>query len=176
MNLLTNDNPLVLWQETIKTAEERCDVKLNHELESYLISLLNDYTNKPEITRQIFAMSLLNAHQAEDQIRHHSFQQVGDHCLIYAGLFPQAANKKLVKISYFVDMGRSAYISISNGTNDLFKLLSLQFVILMDVLQCIRPHPGLLPIEAFEQWSEVGSQRAFRILTEYAQHRGLPKF
>lgn len=83
--------------------------------------------------------------------------------------------KKLVKISYFVDLGRSAYTSISYDTNNLFKLLAFQFVGLMDVLQSIRPHPDLLPLEAYEQWQEVGSQRALKILREYTNNGALPK-
>lgn len=148
MNLLTNDNVPKLWQDTIRHAEDRCSVLLDRELEAYLVSLLVQYTHKPEIVKQAFAVAFLEAQKMRDN---NSLQQVGDQCLLFAGLFPHAAEKKLVKISYFVDLGRSAYTSISNRTNDLFASLAYQFVLLMDVLQSIRPHPDLLPLEAYEQ-------------------------
>lgn len=172
MNLLTNDNALILWQDTVKHAEEICAVSLQQELESYLVSLLVHYSRKPEVAKQVFAATFLEAMHAHDN---HSLQQMGDQCLLFAGLFPRAAEKKLVKISYFVDLGRSAYTSISTKTNDLFGSLAFQFVVLMDVLQSIRPQPNLLPLEAYEQWNEVGSQRALKILREYTKNNCLPK-
>lgn len=173
MNLLTNDNALILWQDTIKQAEDQCAVSLHDELEKYLVSLLVHYSQKPELTKQVFSSAFLQAQHAHDM---YALRQMGDKCLLFAGLFPRAAERKLVKISFFVDLGRSAYTSISIKTNDLFGSLAYQFVVLMDVLQSIRPHPDLLPLEAYEQWNEVGSQRALRILREYTRNNSLPKY
>lgn len=172
MKLLTNKSSTILWHEVIRGAESRCSVALHDELETYLISLLIRYTNKPEVAKQIFATAFLKAMQAREMERYASLQHVGDQCLLFAGLFPHVAEKRHVKISYFVDLGKSAYSGISQKTNDLFSSLSIQFVVLMDVLQCIRPTPDLLPLEAYDQWNEVGSQRALNLLKEYA--RGLP--
>lgn len=172
MKLITNDNPLALWQDTIKEAEHQCSILLKEEIESYLVSLLMHYARKPEMAKQILAVSFLEGQGARDS---HTLKQMGDQCLLFAGLFPHAAESKLVKISYFVDLGRSAYISVSSTANDIFSKLAFQFVILMDVLQSIRPHPDLMPLEAYEQWHELGSQRALRILREYSLYSGLPK-
>lgn len=167
MSLLINKSSLALWYEVVKTAENRCSVALQDELEAYLISLLIRYINKPEIAKQIFATAFLKAMQLRKIERNISLQHLGDQCLLFAGLFPHVAEKHHVKVSYFVDIGQSAYIEISNTTNDLFSSLALQFVALMDVLQSIRPSPDLLPLEAYDQWNEVGSQYALRILKEY---------
>lgn len=169
---LINEDASVLWQDTVKTAEQRCSVALKDDLESYLVALLIHYTREPAIVHRLFASAFLTAKQSNDA---HSLQQVGDQCLIYAGLFPHAVERKMVKISYFVNLGQSAYIAVSRKTNDIFSSLSIQFVTLMDILQSIRPNPDLLPMEAYDQWSEVGSLRAFRILKEYTSYRGLPK-
>jgi hypothetical protein len=165
--LLTNKSSLGLWHEVVQGAEKRCQVALEDKLESYLISLLVQYTNRPEVVRQIFAEAFLKALQLHEIERNSSLQNVGDQCLLFAGLFPHAAKRRQVKISYFVDLGQSAYAGISKRTNDLFSSLALQFVVLMDVLQSIRPTSDLLPLEAYEQWNEVGSQRALKILKEY---------
>jgi hypothetical protein len=159
----------VLWQEVIKNAESRCAVTLKVELESYLISMLVRHTDKPHLSKQVFATAFLEALQLNEHQRHLSLQQVGDQCLLFAGLFPLAAEKRLVKISYFVNLGQSAYSAISQRTNDLFGSLAFQFVVLMDVLQSIRSTPDLLPLQAYEQWTEVGSQRALQILRKYTK-------
>lgn len=167
MNLLTGATP-ILWQDLVKLAEDRCSVTLEHEVEAYLVTLLSRYTNKPEVAKQILATAFLKALNANKPQRELSLQDVGDQCLLFAGLFPRVTQKRLVKVSYFVDLGRSAYASISNKTNDIYDLLALQFVVLMDVLQSLREPPHhLMPIEAYELWQEVGSHRALKILQEY---------
>lgn len=172
MTLIINDSSLILWHEVIKTAENRCSISLNDDLEAYLISLLIRYSNKPEVAQQIFAKAYLEALQKRSNQRNESLQTVGDKCLLYAGLFPHHAEKRHVKITYFVDLGRSAYAGISKTANDLYWALALQFVALMDVLQSIRQSPELLPIEAYEQWDKLGSKRAFQVLQSYT--RGIP--
>lgn len=172
MALLIGETSVLLWHEVIKSAEHRCSITLNDELEAYLISLLMRYSNKPEVAQQIFAKSYLEALQHHDKQRNISLQHVGDQCLLYAGLFPQQAEKRHVKITYFVDLGRAAYTAISRTANDLYFVLSLQFVALMDVLQSIPEQPVLKPLAAYEQWDQLGSQRAFQLLQAYT--KGLP--
>lgn len=168
MGLLTNATPLALWQDVIKKAENRCLVTLKEELEAYLAALLIRYTNKPDLLKQIVATAFIEAlQQQHENQRIMQLQHVGDQCLLFSGLFPRIAEKRHVKLSYFVELGRSSYAAISNKTNDLYGLLAIEFVVLMDVLQSIRQYPDLLPLEAYDQWLEVGSQRAFKILSEY---------
>ncbi len=161
-----------LWQEVIQHAESRCAVRLNQQVESYLISMLIRHMDKPELCKQVFAIAFLEALQLQSHQRHLSLQEIGDQCLIYAGLFPLAAEMRHVKISYFVNLGQSAYGNISRTGNDLFASLALDFVVLMDVLQSTRPFHDLLPLQAYEQWHELGSQRAFKILQEYTRKGG----
>jgi len=169
MALLINVNPVTLWYDVIKDAEGQCAITLNEELEVYLISLLIRYTDKPEVAQQIFAKKFLEGFEQREKQRHFHLQNVGDQCLLYAGLFPRHAQKRHVKITYFVDLGRSAYANVSRVTNDLYSTLSFQFVVLMDVLQSIRQPPDLLPLEAYEQWNELRSKRALGILQSYTQ-------
>ena len=169
MNLVTSETSVgSLWQGVVKNAEDRCSVALKTELEAYLVSLLIRYTNKPEVAKQVFATAFLKAMQLRDRERDTSLQHVGDQCLLFAGLFPHSAAKRHVKIAYFVDIGRSAYGAISRKANDLFGSLAIQFVVLMDVLQSIPEHSELLPLEAYDQWNELGSQRALQALNEYS--------
>lgn len=172
MALLINETSLILWHEVIKTAEDRCSIVLNDDLEAYLTSLLIRYSNKPEVAQQIFAKAYLEALQQRDNQRNVSLQNVGDQCLLFAGLFPHHAEKRHVKITYFVDLGRTAYAAISKTANDLYWVLALQFVALMDVLQSIRESPQLLPLDAYEQWDKLGSKRALQILQSYS--KGMP--
>jgi hypothetical protein len=101
-----------------------------------------------------------------DQLRN-----IGDQCLLLSGLYPKRAEKRLVRVSYYVDVGRSAYHHISDcmqqAVADLYRQLAEGFIQLMDVLQAIREFnaPVLEPIQMLELWSDTGSQAAFERLS-----------
>jgi len=172
MKLLVSATPVSLWQEIIHEAEETCDVILQEELEAYLVFLLVRYTTKPDIAKNLMAAQFLQGIEFNKKERELALQNVGDNCLLFSGLFPGIAEKRLVKISYFTNMGRTAYATISEKSNDIYSSLSQQFVSLMDVLQSVRlysdQYPDLLPIQAYDLWNETGSQRALKVLRQYS--------
>lgn len=69
-------------------------------------------------------------------------KDVGDKSLLFCGLFPGMAQRRRVSLEYFIDMGKSAYLSISElhekHESDLFHQLSDQFINLHHVLQAMR--------------------------------------
>jgi hypothetical protein len=173
MKLLMNSTSLALWHDIIQDAEDSCSLILKEEIEAYIAFLLMRYTEKPEIVKQIMASEFLYSQGLwRPAERENKLQEVGDKCLIFSGLFPQLAAKRLVKISYFVKLGQSAYSTISKTDSDLYSLLAKQFVPIMDVIQSLRQDkesfPGLLPLEAYELWNETGSQRALSVLKKYS--------
>lgn len=172
MSLLTNANPINLWREIIQEAQASCAVSLQNELESYLVFMLVRFTDKPEIIEQTIATQFLTGLNTRLKQHETTFQTIGDTCLIFSGLFPGIAEKRLVKISYFIGLGQSAYTVASRTSNDVYNGLAQQFVLLMDILQSIRhssDYPDLLPLQAYELWNESGSQRALRVLQQYTQ-------
>lgn len=174
MNIVTNTTSTALWQEVIHEAEQACSVALKEEIEAYLVFLLMRYINKPEFVKQIIASEFLQSLELSSIQREVALREVGDKCLLFAGLFPSIAKKRLVRQSYFVKLGQAAYIGVSKKNNDLYDHLSNQFVSLMDILQSIRQYtkkcPDLLPLEAYELWNETGSQRALTILKQYTSN------
>lgn len=171
MQILHNSTSTALWHDIIHEAETQCDIKLKEELESYLVFLMIRYTSKSDIISKIVAADFLLGMGYQRTQRQQALQEVGDNCLIYSGLFPKMAEKRLVHISYFVKIGQSSYANISRNRGDLYEKLANQFVSLMDVLQALRQYsskyPDLLPLEAYELWSETGSQRSFNMLKKY---------
>ncbi len=102
-------------------------------------------------------------------------QDVADKCLLFSGLFPGRAKKCRVRISYFVDLGQSAYATLSSShastSSELFIHLAENFVVLMDVLFAMRQledkAPLLEPIEAQELFADTGSEQARKNLEKY---------
>jgi hypothetical protein len=96
-------------------------------------------------------------------------RDVGDHSLLFSGLFPQLAEHRLVSISYFINLGRSAYMQLSGllecGWALVYGHLSEAFVVLVDILHAMREldsHPVLTPIQAMELWQDSGSRHCYQ--------------
>ena len=173
MKVIVNSTPIALWQHVIQEAECACNVSLPHDLEAYVVMLMLRYMDKPQIAQEILATKLLEGLNQSVRKREASLLEVGDTCLLFSGLFPGLAAKKLVKISYFINLGRGAYTTVSKGGNDLYAMLATQFVAIMDILQTIGQNaahsPELMPLQAYDLWNESGSRRALKILKQYTQ-------
>lgn len=170
--LVLNPTQLSQWHALISEAQENTASSLDEELESYLIFLLIRFTTKADIAERFLALDYLESLQKYGKQRSNKLKDVGDHCLLFSGLFPQIAKQRRVKISYFVDLGRSAYRELSSNSEqhfDLFNELAHRFVLLMDVLQAIRKldanHPTLEPLHAYDLWTDTGSQQALNTLS-----------
>jgi len=160
------------WHALVSEAEAASGCILDQDIESYLVFLLMRYTNKPHMISRVLGLDYLQAGSANKRVHHDKLRDVGDHCLLFSGLFPQHAEKRMVKISYFVDLGRVAYHQMAELTSTLmgetYANLSREFVSLMDILQTMRTVRGrgvpLAPMHAFELWQDTGSQHAFKTI------------
>lgn len=169
MSKIVLESAAASWQKLVLEAEARCQMPLNEDLESYLVFLLMRHTEKPEITSNIMAMDYLESLAANGQNQQDKLRDVGDQCLIFSGLFPKIAERRLVKISYYANIGVSAYHSLADTCRtqlqEFYHLLAEEFVRLMDILQVIRTmnsaNEALSPIEAIELWGDTGSKQAF---------------
>lgn len=162
------------WQKLVQEAEVLCDYQLGEELESYLVFLLMRFLEKPDFTSKIMALDYLHGLISEGQLQQDRLRDVGDHCLLFSGLFPKIAERRRVKISYYVGMGRSAYSHLAETCREklceFYHALSEAFVKLMDILQAIRSmgghHQVLTPLEALELWGDTQSQIALKTLRQ----------
>jgi len=162
------------WHNLVSEAQQTAGVSLNEELESYLVFMLMRYTDRPEMAASILALDYLAGSNALGKVRHERMRDVGDQCLLYSGLFPERAERRRVRVSYYVDLGRSAYHTAAGATqqalSQLFIGLASQFVLIMDTLQAMRGISGdgrpLTPILAFELWQDTGSKQAQKNLAD----------
>ena len=160
------------WLSLVNEAESAAELHLDEEMQSYLVFLLMRFTERPELAAGILAVEYLESMQSPGRIGRDQLRNVGDKCLLYSGLFPERAERRRVKISYFVDLGRSAYRQLSDrmehGAAAMYHQLADAFVSLMDILQTMRtlgnPDRQLGPFHAFELWRDTGSRAALATL------------
>ncbi len=169
------------WQALVAEAAQRCDCRLDEDLESYLVFLLMRFIKRPDLAGRRMAMEYLHSLRVTGQLQLDQLRDVGDQCLLFSGFYPRLAERRLVRVAYFVDLGRSAYglaaERIRHAGSDLYAALASGFVGLMDVLQAMRALPGepaLDALAAMELWQDTGSRAARRQLERLTGATPLP--
>ena len=167
-NLLLEPTATAQWKQLLLLAKQQNNCQLHEDVESYLIFTLSRFTRFPELTSRPLGPDLLNCNQLLGHAKENQLRDVGDQCLLLTGLFPQRADKRLVKVGYYVDLGMTAYQHLSDllkrAFADLYQMLAQNFVQMMDVLQSIRDTPALQPLQALELWQHTGSSSADKII------------
>lgn len=179
--LLLQPTTTAQWQSLVKDAESSSNLRLNNELESYLVFLLGYYNRRPDIANSVLAKEFLNGITEKHARQRECLREVGDKCLLFAGFFPEQAEKKRVKIKYFIELGQTAYVQVASlskaGSASLYNALSCDFISLMEILHAIRglsdPANELSPLQALELWTDVKSQHALTVLR---RHTSFPTF
>jgi len=127
------------------------------------------FTDKPQSLSRIMASDYLQSQACSGEQRVDRLRDVGDHCLLFSGLFPQLAERRLVRVGYFVDLGRSSYLQLSDlldrSRAAVYGHLSATFVVLMDIMHAMRELGGqsvLTPLQAMDLWQDTGSHRCYR--------------
>lgn len=170
--LLLQPTTTAQWQSLVKDAESSSNLRLNNELESYLVFLLGYYNQRPDIANSVFAKEFLTGMTEKRTRQRECLRELGDKCLLFAGFFPGQAEKRQVKIKYFIELGQTAYIQVASlskaSSASLYNALSYDFISLMEILHAIRglndPFNELTPLQAFELWTDVKSQHALTVL------------
>lgn len=156
------------WHALVCEAETASRTRLDEELESHLVFLLMRFLGRADLANSVLGLAYLQSFTEVGRVREEKLREVGDQCLLYSGFFPKQAQRKRVQISYFVDLGRSAYTHLAqvrvDAIAELYQHLADDFIRMMDVLAAIRKldaqWPRLEPLEAFPLWEATGSAQA----------------
>lgn len=155
MSTLHSGTAAELWHHLLRDAESRSHVPLDEQQESYLLFVLLRHQNDADLLARIQALEWLRAQENVGQLRADALRDVGDRCLLVAGLFPQLAQRRRVSVDYFVTLGRSAYRDVAaacrNAYAELFAQLAAHYEALVQVLRGLREgsllmtQPALIP-------------------------------
>lgn len=170
--LLLHPTMTAQWQALLNEAQQHCAIALNEELESYLVFLLIRFTECPELAKSVLGLEFLDSLQSQRRENQLRLKEVGDKCLLYAGLFPDHASRRRLTVNYFVNLGKTAYSTLSSQSHknraSLFSALCQQFILMTDVLNATRDAAGQNYqrdlFQALECWTKSNSQYSFDIL------------
>jgi hypothetical protein len=140
--ILTDVPQLALWTDLVHEAEHGAATRLDEELESYLVFLLMGHTRDVQLDRNAVALDYLLARAESGTRLKQELRDVGDRCLLLAGLYPEQAERRLVSIGYFLELGSRAYDELANalraGVAELYGHLAQAFAHLVRVLMELR--------------------------------------
>jgi hypothetical protein len=142
--ILTDVPQTALWVDLVREAEDGAAIKLDEELESYLVFVLMGHTRDLQLHGNVMALDYLLARTQRGTQRKQELRDVGDRCLLLAGLYPEQAERRLVSVEYFLAMGSRAYDELSTALKaavaDLYCHLAKAFARLVRVLMELRRH------------------------------------
>ena len=140
--LILDPTSTAQWHRLVTDAQALSARQLDENSESYLVFLLMRYLRSDDLLRRVVALGYLRALQASGRVQSERLRDVGDQCLMLAGLFPGQARRRRVDPDYFVALGRSAYDEVHRnargGVSELYGILAEQFLDLRDVLLALR--------------------------------------
>lgn len=144
--ILTDATRTALWHDLVRDAERRARRPLGEDIQSYLVFTLMRLTSDAALGARILALDFLQSFGVHGQRRHDELRDVGDRCLLLAGLYPEQAQRRAVPLTYFCALGSSAYEALSealrSGARGLYEQLARSFRALVRVLIEVRKLSG----------------------------------
>lgn len=141
-----NGTPVEVWQALVQDAYEQTGRRLDESSESYLVFVLLRYQTDGLLLARTQGMDWLLAMDLAGTARADALRDVGDRCLLVAGLFPGLAERRRVSVDYFIDIGRSAYLGVADVTRQayaaLYAQLARSYGELVHTLNAIRVLPA----------------------------------
>ncbi len=130
--------PLQLWYELVRDGEKRVRTRLPECIESYLVFMLQRHQGDAVLGARIVALDWLHGLEHVGHERADALRDVGDRCLLIAGLFPRLAEHRNVQPGYYAAIGQAAYSEVAAATRagyaELFAQLSRAFDAMLRVL------------------------------------------
>lgn len=140
--ILTDTAATALWHELVREAGSNGAAPLDSDTESYLVFLLMRHLRDAGLAGHVFALDYLQALNASRTPRQQQLRDVGDRCLLIAGLYPQQAQRRLVGLDYFLSLGSQAYADLAAAARtawaEFYRNLAARFARLVRVLVEVR--------------------------------------
>jgi hypothetical protein len=132
-----------LWQALVHEAGERLHAPLDESRESYLVFVLLRFQRDDSLLARTLALEWLAAQENIGSARADALRDVGDRCLLIAGLYPGMVERRRVNADYFIELGRGAYFDVAQASRNayaaLFEELARSYRELVRTLRALRP-------------------------------------
>ncbi|WP_233841805.1 hypothetical protein [Dyella sp. 2HG41-7] len=118
--------PVEVWQSLVQQAYERTGVRLDESSESYLVFVLLRYQADTTLLARTQGIDWMESLALAGSARADALRDVGDRCLLVAGLFPGQIERRRVSVDYFITIGRNAYQGVADLTRQAYAAMYAQ--------------------------------------------------
>lgn len=150
--MVTTGAAAQLWVSELRRAQDRLHLHLSEDQESYLVFTLIRHARDAGLGARIMALELFAALEAGRATGDDHLRDVGDRCLLIAGLFPNLRQRRRVDAGYYQAVGRTAYGLLGERAGSvlagLYAELAERYADLVRVLLGLRVDAGQYPGEA----------------------------
>ena len=129
-----------LWQSLVRDGEARAGTRLDEDVEAYLVFALMRHLRDGPLLDRTMALELLAALEHSGRARLDELRDVGDRCLLIAGLFPRLAERRRVDRHYFVALGRGAYGHVADAARQAYAELFARLAAAFDAMVAVLGH------------------------------------
>lgn len=181
--------PTEFFKEEVSKALETQNLKADPNTEFYLVDLLSRFMfteslykedgESGEKKQEVLALLLAKSIETDDASQKmKGLRRLGDISLYTAGFFGDSLSRKIVDVDYYIQMGRTAYSSLSqlstsaldSAFQQVFWELGDRFEKFVDVLGVIAdaslPKDPKNILRLYEIWLKTRSERAEKSLKE----------
>jgi len=177
------------FRESVDVAMNSQGVRVDQHAAHYVVNLLTLFSRSEDLYEDhgeaygIKPLALMLADAADAPSvseRNFSLQRIGDVALFIAGFFADGLRYKPVDVDYYINMGGTAYGSLSDeirGTArgralaDVYRELAHKFQTMVDVLNEVRDNArqssDIDLLRTYEVWQRTGSKRAASLLKQH---------
>lgn len=140
------------FRQSLKEALSDRKIETYPHVESYLVDLLNHYLFATNLfheeeasgkrSRDTLAELMLRAANAPQKQRYDLLKKLGDSALYMSGFFADSFQRKVIDVDYYIDMGSTAYCSLSRGMYEdtyakMYMEIAQKFSVFVDVFMLI---------------------------------------
>lgn len=175
------------FKDAVCHAVESLNVKISLDVEYYVVNLLTSFSHaeklfergeEGKVIDKALASRLYEATLVSPSSKISILKKLGDVALYTSGFFADSFIKKIIGLDYYIQMGHSAYSSISQLVppdpgkmlKDLFQELASNFTCLVDVISQVAESSSLNTnkdlLNLYERWLTTGSERARELLSQ----------
>lgn len=182
-------SPREFFHNELKTVLEANKLRLNTDLEFYVVNLLCEFIIPEPLTlpdgqynplHTPLAILFEKAVEASSEDKMKILKSVGDTSLYVSGFFQDYFNRKTFSMDYFISIGINAYVNASNITKVVYKdfkksivfdTLAENFTEIVDVVAIMSDKLGDVKhtdiLATYERWMETKSDRLLNKLKEH---------
>lgn len=164
------------FYDEIKSAQSASDIKLSENVEFYLVQLLCNFIKIGQHTAidECLANLLKKAVESLPAEQIATYKKLADNALYFSGFYQEYFAKKTFSIKYYIQMGQSAYHTLSTLMSkntsyhktmaNIYKEMSSSFLDSVDILLCVSErtsstHMTRPTLNIYETWIDTQSAK-----------------